>query len=324
MKRLISAVLLIGASLAQAQTAQRTFVSAGSGNDANPCSRALPCRQFAAAIARTSPGGEVIVLDSGGYGIVTINQAISLISPSGVYAGITAFSGDAITVNTGVLDTVVLRGLSLNGLGGTNGVHYTAGFVLHVENLVVSRFDERGILFGGSGELFVKDTTVRNNFGAGILLDAISGVARGSMDRCRLERNDSGLVVTNNSRVTIRDSVAALNAQAGMSVQIGPETSAHLTVENCIASYNANGFSATGAPLSGAILTVSNSSAIANTSAGILASVNSTVRASRNTVTKNGTGLHQIPNGLLESAGNNTVRGNGSETSGTITPFSPM
>ena len=87
-------------------SAQRSFVSANHGNDANPCTVTLPCRNFAAAIAQTVAGGEVIALDSGGYGPVTIGNSISLISPPGVYAGITAFSGDAITINAGASDVV--------------------------------------------------------------------------------------------------------------------------------------------------------------------------------------------------------------------------
>src|SRR5438876_2640495 len=96
-------------------SAQRSFVSANHGNDANPCTVTLPCRNFAAAIAQTIAGGEVIVLDSGGYGPVTIGNSIALIAPPGVYAGITAFSGDAITINAGASDVVTLRGLTLNG-----------------------------------------------------------------------------------------------------------------------------------------------------------------------------------------------------------------
>src|SRR5436853_5663 len=83
-------------------SAQRTFVSAATGNDANPCNRAAPCRNFAAAIAQTASGGEVVVLDSGGYGTVTISQAVSLVAPPGVYAGISVFSGTGITINAGL------------------------------------------------------------------------------------------------------------------------------------------------------------------------------------------------------------------------------
>ena len=59
--------------------AQRTFVSAANGNDANPCTLSLPCRNFQAAIAQTASGGEVVVFDSGGYGTVNITQAVSRI-----------------------------------------------------------------------------------------------------------------------------------------------------------------------------------------------------------------------------------------------------
>src|SRR5437588_2416029 len=118
-----------------AGTAQRTFVSAATGNDANPCSRTAPCRNFAAAIAQTAAGGEVIVLDSGGYGTVTISQSVSLISPPGVYAGITAFSGNAIEINAGASDSVTLRGLTPNGLGGGIGLNVDAVGRLFVDDV---------------------------------------------------------------------------------------------------------------------------------------------------------------------------------------------
>src|SRR5512143_3979157 len=89
---------LAGTALA----AQRTFV-ASYGSDANPCSVTQPCRGFAAAILQADAGGEVVVLDSGGYGPVTIGKSIALIAPEGVYAGIS------------VLDTTPgLRGIVIN------------------------------------------------------------------------------------------------------------------------------------------------------------------------------------------------------------------
>src|SRR5262252_2033674 len=84
--------------------ANRTFVS-GSGNDANPCSLAAPCRSFAGALAQTSPGGEIAVLDTAGYGAVTIGKAVSIVNEEGVEAGVTATGGaDAITINAGATD----------------------------------------------------------------------------------------------------------------------------------------------------------------------------------------------------------------------------
>src|SRR5512141_2377174 len=84
-----SVVLLLGALFASPAfgLAQRTFV-ASYGNDANPCSRALPCRSFGAAILQVIVGGEVIALDSAAYGPVVITQSVSIIGPAGVYVGI--------------------------------------------------------------------------------------------------------------------------------------------------------------------------------------------------------------------------------------------
>jgi len=56
---------VLAISPALAVTAQRTFV-ASHGKDTDPCSLALPCRSFNAAIAQTNPGGEVVILDPAG------------------------------------------------------------------------------------------------------------------------------------------------------------------------------------------------------------------------------------------------------------------
>jgi hypothetical protein len=61
---------------AQAQ-ATRTWVS-GVGDDANPCSRTAPCKTFAGAIPKTAVGGEINVLDPGGFGAVTITKSIQI------------------------------------------------------------------------------------------------------------------------------------------------------------------------------------------------------------------------------------------------------
>src|SRR5947209_4265222 len=113
--------------------AQRTFVSAANGSDANLCTRALPCRSFAAALPLTNFDGEVIVLDSGGYGPVTITQPVSIISPEGVYAGITAATGNAITVNAGDSAQVVLRNLTLNSPGAVNGIQAPTVASLYID-----------------------------------------------------------------------------------------------------------------------------------------------------------------------------------------------
>lgn len=71
------------------------------------------------------------------------------------------------------------------------------------------------------------------------------------------------------------------------------------------------------------VATVSNSTVVRNSINGILVQVNGTVRAFGNTVTNNRTGLNNN-GGTFESAGHNMVRGNTTETAGTIVPITTM
>src|ERR1700692_824963 len=87
----LSGVLLSAvASIASGQ-AKRTWVS-GVGDDVNPCSRTAPCKTFAGAISKTAAGGEIDVLDPGGFGAVTITKSIS-IEAEGVIAGVLITAG---------------------------------------------------------------------------------------------------------------------------------------------------------------------------------------------------------------------------------------
>src|ERR1041385_8688857 len=118
-------VSLACGTLAQAQ-ATRTWVS-GVGDDANPCSRTAPCKTFAGAISKTAAGGEISVMDAGGYGSVTITKAIT-INGEGTQASILAGGGVGITVAAGAADQVILRNLMINGAGGgTSGIVINSG-----------------------------------------------------------------------------------------------------------------------------------------------------------------------------------------------------
>ena len=112
---IVLSVLIAVAFTATAHAQQRRFVS-GTGSDANPCSLPAPCRTFTAAVAAVAADGEVVVLDPAGYGAFTVTKGVKITVPPGLYAGITAFSGNGITVNAGPTDVIVLRGLTINGL----------------------------------------------------------------------------------------------------------------------------------------------------------------------------------------------------------------
>lgn len=142
--------------------AQRTFVSVA-GADANPCTVAQPCRSFATAITQTFAGGEVIALDSGGYGPVTIAKSVSIVAPQGVYAGISVFpGGDGVTVAASATDKVILRGLAINSVGGWRGVNFTGGGSLAVDRCTISGNFTFAILVAGptDADVLVNDTRI--------------------------------------------------------------------------------------------------------------------------------------------------------------------
>jgi hypothetical protein len=255
-------------------TAQRTFV-AHDGVDGPLCPISAPCRQFAAAVAATSSGGEVIVLDSAGYGPVTITQSVSIIAPAGIHAGISVFSGNGVTVNAPGA-TVVLRGLSINGQGGGSGIQFAQGARLRIENCVVANLTSAGIVQNASGsEMIVQDTIVRDNGGAGILVIA-DGTAL--LNHVRVEHNAvDGLYVvpsTTGATVNITHSIFAYNGANGIRADTAANAKTFMQVESSNVTQNgAAGFTTT-ASQSGAVAfaTLRRSTFIRNGGDGIFAS----------------------------------------------------
>jgi len=68
--------LLAASTLALAQN-QVSWV-ASSGNDNNPCTRALPCRTFFNAQPKTNAGGTIQAIDAADYGTIVINRNLTL------------------------------------------------------------------------------------------------------------------------------------------------------------------------------------------------------------------------------------------------------
>src|SRR5262249_46918435 len=162
---------------AQAQLA-RTFVSS-SGSDLNNCDRLTPCRTFQHAHDQTLANGEITVLDPGGYGAVIINRTISIINDGVGEAGALVSGGvTGITINGAATDVVNLRGLTVKGIGfgGGNGIVFTTGKSLTVENCAIRNLTG-GLPLGvgltyqpnGSSALAVTNTFVADN-AVGILI----------------------------------------------------------------------------------------------------------------------------------------------------------
>lgn len=136
---LLSVTLLLGLSSSVYAQATRTWVS-GVGDDVNPCSRTAPCKTFAGAISKTAAGGEIDVLDDGGFGGVTITKSIT-INGRGHIAGILVSGTNGVVVNAAPTDVVVLRGLTFTGvLGAQSAVRYLAARYLVVEDSTIEGF----------------------------------------------------------------------------------------------------------------------------------------------------------------------------------------
>ena len=132
------ACTFLGVSLASAQ-ASRTWVS-GVGDDVNPCSRTAPCKTFAGAISKTAAGGEISVLDPGGFGTVTITKSIT-ISGVGENASILGSTTNGININAGVNDVVTLHNIQINGFtNGLIGIRFVTGKALVLDDVRVFGF----------------------------------------------------------------------------------------------------------------------------------------------------------------------------------------
>jgi hypothetical protein len=215
--QIIVVMIVAAAAVADASAAQRTFARSD-GVDTNPCSIASPCRSFSAAITHTDPDGEIVVLDSAGYGIVTVNKGVSIIAPPGIYAGVSVPSGsDGIDVAASG-KKVVLRGLAINGQGGDVGINITAAAQVNIEHCIVSNMGGDGIFITSGGAVYIDHVVVRSNGGSGIFI--ASGGADLFVDDTRIANNALTGVLQYSGHTTLNR--VAVENNAGHGVEVFP------------------------------------------------------------------------------------------------------
>ena len=326
----------------------RTFI-ASYGVDTNGGQLATPCRSIAAALAQTDPGGEIIVLDSAGYGTVGINKSVAIIAPLGVYAGITVAAGAGIDVTSGV---VTLRGLTVRGPAGAVGIH-VGNATVHIDRCVISGLAQFGIHADvANGEVYVSDTLV-GHCAEGLRFD---GKVRFSLARVRSEANGNiGLNVMGGARGSARDLVCERNGNYGIGVQNDVSaTTCYLALDGGLITANgASGISA-GIPSparAGVDITVTRTTIADNGADGVGISTHDVGSATAvisdsvidanglrgvaamgtgaiamvcgNRITRNGgMGLSQSGGGIIRTEQDNLVDGNnmgGPQTSGALT-----
>jgi hypothetical protein len=298
--RSIATTLAVAGLLAcgTASAVQRVFVSStGSDtNTANNCTFSNPCRGFTAAMTVVDDGGEVVALDAAGYGVVTISKGVTIVANPGFYAGITAGSGNAITINAPGKN-VLLRGLNINGIGGVTGVNMVAGNSLTIDGCVIGNFSGSGVLVNSStASVKVSNTVMSSNGGDGLQ------VAQGKVD--------------------VVGSRANGNVRGGFTVETtGAGNTATLTVTDSTASGNQHGFFANANAASSTVqMSLTRAAGTTNTANGMFVqqlSGSATGVVGNSTFTENVNGLNN-GGGTLRSLGNNVVDFNTNNTTGTI------
>ncbi|MEO8676671.1 MAG: right-handed parallel beta-helix repeat-containing protein [Casimicrobiaceae bacterium] len=300
-------IAFVGAS-AHGALVQRTFV-ASTGLDTNPCSIGQPCRSFAAAMLNTAPDGEVIVLDSAGYGPVSIAQHVSIIAPPGIYAGISVPGPAAgVTINSA---RVVLEGLTINGTGGTVGVSATTGSEVYLNNCAISNVATAVDL--DASQLFVNGTDVRDISAVGI---SAASASLAIVSRTTLVNSTVG-VRTDNANVTIVESTM-IGGTTGVHVGVSAGTTDLVAIyRSLIAGMSADGISVTAAgagstsnvDILGSTLTrnAGNGIAVSTTSPG-----DATVTVADSQLTMNGYAIQaDLGTGVSATLSNrNTIAGN--------------
>ena len=259
------------------------------------------------------------MLDSAGYGAVAITKSISIIAPTGVYAGIAVLPGaNGVTIAAEDVN-VVLRGITINGQGGNTGILMSAGGSLAVDSCVIFNMRGDGIQINADATFSITDTAIRRNGGNGVLLQ---NGPRGSITRAIISRHGLDGIHAEGAfpsltAVDIADTTVDGSTNGIVAVSKDPSAVVKASVRDSRVTRTGNvglgAESTAGAPVT---LSVSNSMVTDNIN-GIAAILpGAKVIASGNTVTDNRSfGLRNL-NGVIESAGNNTVRGNSTGTGG--------
>jgi Right handed beta helix region len=275
-------VCLVSSANAQAT---RTWVS-GVGDDVNPCSRTAPCKTFAGAISKTAAGGEIDVLDPGGFGGVTITKSIR-IDGTPVVAGVLVSGTPGITISAGVNDVVMLRGLTINGsnfASTSRGVVLNTAGSLIIENCDIYAFGQRGVSLTPTNDnvkVMISNSNISGNLSNGMVIQPTGLNLNVTLDNVHVEDNvNFGVSITSGSTVSIQNSVISGNGLSGIRAD-GTVTPTTVDIDGVLISGNAT---------------------------GIETITGSTTRVSHSNIVQNTTGM--TFGGTLQSYGNNHVGGN--------------
>jgi hypothetical protein len=300
---ILSATLVCALYAAPAQARARVFV-ASYGNDANPCTFGSPCKTFQHAVDVVDAGGEVTAIDSAGFGPFAIGKSVTITSPDGVEAGIVPNEGgDGIDIYAGPSDTIVLRGLTIDGSGGAfNGIVFHSGGSLTVTNCVVQHF-------------YVQ-AGFDNVLGYGILIAPTSSTARFAITNTMVLNNAYGILADANGVV---DHVVMTSNQAfGIASDSGQGV---VAISNSVVSNSDQD----GIDAGAALTSIDNVSVVNNGGYGIVASGAAKVLLGRSVITGNSVGIsNQTSSNSFFTYKDNRIYGNITDISSPLNTTVPV
>jgi hypothetical protein len=202
---------------------------------------------------------------------------------------------NGIVIQAGAGDTVVLRGLTFEGLGtGLNAVRIISAGNVFIDKCYIDNFINEGIDAEPTGNMLlsVKDTVIRNIAPAGTAPNGFgifvkpqgAATVNALVDNVLSEHNLGGLRAEAGGKVTARNSAFDGNTGNGVIANAG-----EINLENSTCSNNLNGV--VSQPGTG-VVRISNTSVFDNSNIG----------------------LNSVTGGQIISFGNNRVGGNGTNT----------
>jgi len=261
------------------------------GSDANACSQTAPCLSFQRAI--NFGASQINCLGSGNYGSVVIGGSITIDCGAGNVGNIASSTAAAITINTTVATTIILRHLALNGLSTNSGIGISASSffsgTLIVEDCMIHGYSNNyGILFSptnGRGLLQVSNSQIFDNVHGIGAAPASGQIASVTLNNVELVANTGfGLFLSGQGVVagTMRDSIVGENGNSGVVAQ---SSQVFFTVEeSSIVDNLVNGIQTNSA---GSAIKVA-ASTIGGNGTGVLASAGSIVSFGDNHISDNG------------------------------------
>jgi hypothetical protein len=312
--------LLLASTGAHAQ-ATMTFVSGGGNDSSSLCSETAPCRTFAGALAKTNAGGTITAMDTAAYGTVSISKSITIDGGNGAQAAILAGATTGVLVN-GAGINVILRNLRITGgtssASGINGVRYSNGASLRIENCHISSFhaiqagNANGVVVdasaAGTYRLYITDSTIVNNGsgddGGGVRLRQTGGTTFVFADirNSNISGNNGyGVLTRDRGFVTVSGSNISGNTRSGINVFTSGSLAEAVVYDSTLTD---------------------NASSNISSEAGLLANGSASfIHIAGNAINQSETALRRLNGGHINSAGDNRSMGNTTNgtTDGSVT-----